>query len=301
MKWFALFFILFHLSCVPQEGDPLISSSKSFALVQASDLVVTNYSGDAALLLDKDGNFKKLLYNVDNNKEQVVGVNWNSFNNRIVLSINGVPDRVISINPFDGEYTEVVKDSQYNGNTFGLAVDNQGSYLLIESHRLEKYSKKGIRINDANFPTGNLVNNLSQVSINKEGNIIVCGYGGDRVKVYDDEINQLASTASGIGGTTNAYGCKGNKSGQIVASWDGSSDAVVIYNSDLTIEEFRFQDTTLLTAPRGVEIKKNGNILVADATYHYLLELTPELEYVRTIGGGILNYPWGILEIPDYD
>ena len=37
---------------------------------------MTNANGDSAILLDSDGYFKEIIYNVDNNVDQVIGSNW---------------------------------------------------------------------------------------------------------------------------------------------------------------------------------------------------------------------------------
>lgn len=296
---FTTFILFVFTSCISKQ-TPLETYSRDYAIMNSGDLVVTNYSGDSALLLDEDGNFKQVLYNVDNNREQVLGVNWNASTKEVVLSINGSPDRVVSISPLDGTVTETIVNGQYNGNTYGLTVDSNGDYLLIESHQIEKFTSAGARVNDGTFPTGTLFNNLTQINNTASGGFVVCGYGGDLVATYDSAANQLASKASGIASTTNGYGCDVTATGDVVASWDGTTDTVALYSSDFTTTVATYSDTTYLTAPRGVEVKADGNILIADGSFHYIVELDSSLNFVRTIGGGILNYPWQILEIPAY-
>lgn len=286
-------------SCVSEES-PLETFSRDYAVVNGGDLVVTNYSGDSAVLLDSDGNFKRLLYNVENNAEQVVGVNWNDSTNEIILSINGTPDRVVSISPLDGAATDTIISNQYNGNPFGLMVDSSGDFLLIESHQVEKFTSNGVRINDGTFPTGTLFNNLAQINPLAAGGFLVCGSGGDQVATYDESAVQIDNKVSGIGGTTNGYGCDETASGDIVAAWEGSTDTIALYNSDFSTTIATYNDSAYMSSPRGVEVKSNGNILVADAGYHYLIELDSELQFVRVLGGGLLNYPWQVIEIPEY-
>jgi hypothetical protein len=299
-KLITLFILTISLSsCVTQE-EAIATFSRDYALVNAGDLVVTNYSGDSAILLDSDGNFKKLLYNVENNREQVVGVNWNPLTKEIVLSINGSPDRIVAISPMDGSPRDAVVNSQLNGNTFGVSVAADGSYLAIESHQIEKFTAVGSRVNDGTFPTGTLITSLAQINTKANGGFVLCGYGTDFVRTYDDDATQISSTAATIAGATSPYGCDETPDGNILAAWEGSTDTIILYNSTLSSTLATFNDSTILNSPRGVEVKSNGNILVTDAGYHYLIELDSNLQYVRTIASGLLNYPWQVIEIPEY-
>lgn len=306
MKYIIL--ILFIISCVeqtPEKTSSLIDAGSGATYMLEGELVVTNYYSDSALLLDSDGNFKEILYNVENNQEQVVGVNWNNSTNEVVLSINGWPDRLIAISAIDGSQRVVVQTNQFNGSTLGVTVNSNGEYYAIETHRVEKFDSNGIRINNGNFPTGNLFNNLSQINLHSDGGFLVCGYGGDRVAIYNENGVQQFSAVSGISGTTNGFGCNQLSSGEVVTSWDGSSDTITVYNSDLSTTLASFSDTSILPAPRGIGIKANGNILVTDASYHYIVELSynsddNSLSFVRSIGGGLLNYPWQVIEIPEF-
>ncbi|MFT6631482.1 MAG: hypothetical protein ACJAS4_001431 [Bacteriovoracaceae bacterium] len=289
----------------PEETSSLIDAGSSGLFMDPTDIVVTNYFSDSAILLDSDGNFKELLYNVENNQEQVVGVNWNPITNEVFLSINGFPDRIMAISAIDGTERTVIQNTQLNGSTFGVAINSDGSILAIESHQIEKFSANGNRVNDGNFPTGTLLNNLSQVNSLSSGGFVVCGYGGDSVATYDENGSQLNIAVSGIAGTTNGYGCDETGAGEVVASWEGTTDTVVIYDNTLGSVLATYNDSGTLSSPRGVEVLENGNILVTDVGYHYLVELeynvvAGTLTYVRTIGGGLLNYPWQLVEIPTY-
>lgn len=286
-------------ACVPTQS-PLATFSNQHGVANTGDIVVTNYYGDSALLLDQDGNYKKLLYNVNNNQEQVVGVNWNPSTKEIILSINGVPDRIMAIDPLTGDVRQAIMNPQLNGNTFGVAVDNSGNYIVIETSRLEKFTASGGRINNGTFPTGNILGSMTQVNIMLNDDYLLCGYSGDRVKIYDSAMNELESKQSGISATTNAYGCNKTQSGNIIAAWEGTNDTIVLYNEDMSSEIASFNDTSILSSPRNITELGNGHFLVADAGYDHLVELSAELEFVRTLGGGVLNDPFSILEIPSF-
>lgn len=302
MKIFIIYLLTFIAltSCISQES-PLETFSRDYAVVNPGDLVVTNYYGDSAILLDADGNFKKMLYNVENNQEQVLGVTWNEFTNEIVLTINGTPDRVVAISPLDGNSRVAVQSNLYAGNAFGVAVDSDGGYLLVESHQVEKFTVLGTRVNDGIYPTGTLFNYLAQINSRKAGGFVVCSYHtGLKVATYDKDAVQLNNAVSGIAATTRSYGCNETSSGDIIVSWNGTTDTVALLDSTLSTVKATFNDSTILSSPIGIGIKSNGNFLVADSVFHYIVELDPELNFVRSLGGGILNYPWQVIEIPEY-
>jgi len=294
----------------PEDSSSLIDAGTAIVptptpYMIAGDLVVTNYSGDSAILLDLDGNFKELLYNVENNQEQVIGVNWNASTSEVVLTINGYPDRVIGISATDGTQRTIIQNVQLNGNTFGIAVNSSGDFLAIESHQVEKFDSNGNRVSNGDFPTGTLFNNLAQINPLAAGGFVTCGYGGDLVATYNAAAVQVNSKASGIPATTNGYGCDELADGSIVASWEGTTDSIVVYNSTFASTLASFNDSTIISSPRGVEQKANGNILVTDVGYHYIVELSYDsvagsLSFVQNLGGGLLNYPWQIIEIPSY-
>jgi len=298
------------ISCV-QEETPLATYSTAEnvaaaidpyygAVMVPGDIIVTNYYGDSAILLDSEGNFKKLLYNLVNNSEQVLGLNWNAVNNTVVLSINGLPDRIVEIDPLTGADTNMVISAQFNGNTFGVSVDANGNYLAVESHSVEKFNSAGYRINDADFPALNILNNGTQINTLDAGGFVLCGTGSDVVRTFDANATQIDSKASGIAATTNSYGCNETAAGNILASWDGTTDTVILYDATLTTEIAVFNNSSYMSAPRGIGVKSNGNILVADAGYHYIVELDSGLNLIRTFGGGTLSYPWQVLEVPEY-
>ena len=88
-----------------------------------------------------------------------------------------------------------------------------------------------------------------------------------------------------------------------MTAWDETTDRIVIYDNTLSSTITQFRDATVLPSPRGVFQKANGNILVTDVSYHYLIELAYDpdagtLTFVRNLGGGVLNYPYQVIEIP---
>lgn len=283
------------ISCSPKD-----TFSRDGALMSPGDIVVSNQTSDSALLLDKDGNLKKIIYNAANNLEQIFGVNWNNQTNEVLLTINGSPDRVLAVSAYDGSIREAVRHPQLNGNIYGVAADSNGDFLVIETSRIEKFTANNSRVNNGTFPTGNILTASTQINMLSTGDFVLCGTTTDRVRIYNSSAVQQAEAQSGVAGTTNAYGCAESSNGNIISTWDGTTDTVIVFNSDLSSQLFTYSDTNYIGAPRGVTVKANGNILVTDNTYEWIVELDDEANFIRTLGSGILNNPWQLIEIPEY-
>lgn len=299
MKLFALSTLLLLMSSCLQK--PKDSFSKDFALMQPGDIVITSYIGDSAILLDSDGNFKQLLYNPPNNIDAVHGASWNPITKEIMLSINGTPDRIVAVSAYDGSVRDAVRHNGLNGNTYGIAVNSDGDFWAIESNSVEKFTADGFRVSNTDFPSANILNGLAQINPLQAGGFVACGTNSDRARTFGDDGNQVNdSGGSGIGGTTNAYGCVQLPNGNIAVSWEGSNDTIRIYDSTLNTTIIDFNDTGVLSSPRNLAVKANGNILVADLGYHWIVEIDQSGNLIRTFGSGLFAYPWGIAVIPEY-
>lgn len=297
---FSIAFLPFMVSCEGLSESPIATKNSEGAILNTGDVVVTSNVSDSAIVLDQNGNFKRVLYNADNSLEQVTGITWNDSTNEVVIVINGSPDRVIGISAIDGSEREIVRSTFLNGNTYGITVMPNGDFVIVESNNLERFSSNGTRINDGDFPRISVMTTMQQLNPTASGDFVACATGSDRVRIYNDSGVQQQETASGIGGTTNSYGCGELPNGNIVATWDGTSDSVSVYDSTLGSELFRFSDTGKLNAPRGIGIKANGNILVTDAGFDRIIELTSEAEFVRVFSSAFLSDPYQIIEIPDF-
>lgn len=294
----SIFYILSLVILIGCETEPDSTLTLEAGVVNAGDIVVTNFASDSAILLDKNGKFKRVLLNVPNNQEQVTGVSWNPITQEVILAINGFPDRIVGVSAFDASVRDVVRNTQLNGNVYGVSVTDSGEYLVVESNNIEKFTATGSRISDGDFPATGIMNNPVTIRSLDLGGFVLCATGTDRVRIYNDSANQQNETSSGIGGTTNAYGCGEMSNGNIVATWDGSADSVAIYNSTLGTELFRFRDPSILSSPRSLTVRENGNILVADAGFDWIIELDNEANFLRIFSSGIFNDPYQMIEIP---
>ena len=90
------------------------------------------------------------------------------------------------------------------------------------------------------------------------------------------------------------------KDGRIAVSWNGTTDTVSIYDPTLNNLLASYSDTAILPNPWGISQRENGNLLVIDATYHYLVELSLDGEFINIIGAGLLNGPRQVFVVPDF-
>lgn len=296
----SIFTMFSLIGCDGISESPIATKNSDGAILNTGDIVVTSNVSDSAIVLDKDGNFKRVLFNADNSLEQVTGITWNADTNEVVIVINGAPDRVIGISAIDGSEREIIRNAFLNGTTNGIVIMPNNDYVVVETSNLERFTATGTRINDGDFPRLSIMTTMQQLNPLSSGDFVACATGSDRVRIYNDSGIQQQETASGIAATTNAYGCGELPNGNIVTSWDGTSDSVTIYDSTLGSELFRFSDTGKLSAPRGIGIKSNGNILVTDAGFDRIIELTSEAEFVRVFSSAFLSDPYQILEIPEF-
>lgn len=286
--------------CEVSTESPLSTTSSDGAIAITGDIVVTSSVSDAALLLDRNGNFKRVLFNVDNNLESIFGLHWDKRTNEILIAVNGAPDRIVAISAVTGEQRIAVRSTSLNGNIFDVAVAANGDFLVIESNNIERFTSSGTRVNDGDYPRINFMSVPRQLESLSTGDYMACSTTTDRVRIYNDAGVQQFETASGIAGTTNAFGCVELPNGNIAVNWEGSTDTVIIYDSTLATEIARFNDPGLLNAGRGLGVKANGNILVADAGFDQIIELDGNANFIRVLSQAFLNDPYQALEIPEF-
>lgn len=286
--------LVFLASCVEEP----IETTSTF-LIQPGDVVVTNITNDSVVLLDSTGNYKQVLYDVQNNIEAPYGVGWKSDTQEVMVSVDGA-DRVMAISAVDGTVRTLIQTSQLNGSIRGVAQLTDGSIIVAESHSIEKFDTNGNRIT-VGFPVTGGINNVENVYPKADGGFIVCSRVGDVVRTYAADGTMENSTASGIGGTTDGYGCTELSDGRIATSWSGTTDTVAIYDSLLGSTSATYNDTAYVPSPRGLAQLANGNIIVSDASYHHLVEIDPDTgDFVGIFSGYSLSTPNQLYVIPDY-
>ncbi|MBL6989623.1 MAG: hypothetical protein ISR65_07585 [Bacteriovoracaceae bacterium] len=282
---------------VPTASENVIVSKDQYAIV-AGDIAVTNTTSDVAILLDSTGAFKRVLYDVDNATETINGVGWLSSTEEVLVTVDG-SDRVMAVSAVDGSVRTLILHPQLSGAIRGVMENIDGDILIIESNNLERFTTDAFRITTG-WPITNIMSTPQQVFPLSGGGFVMCATGTDRIRTFDSDGVQVDETASGIGGTTNSYGCVELDDGRIAGTWQGSNDSVVIYSSDLSTAEMTYSNTALLGNPRGIDFRANGNLLIADASFHYLVEITSAGDYVGNIGGSVLSTPNQVFVIPTF-
>lgn len=289
--------ILTIMTLVSCNQEPIPTTSSLF--VSPGDIVVTSITNDSVVLYSSDGTFKKVIYDLTNNAEIPYGVGWKHDTNEIMIAVDG-SDRVMGVSAIDGTVRTIIQSASLSGSIRGVTQLVDGSILVAESNGVEKFTTNGIRVTDG-FPVNGGINNVENVFAKSDGGFIVCARGGDVVRTYQADGTQDDSTASGIAGTSDGYGCTELDDGNIVTAWAGTTDTVSFYDSGLNDAGFTFRDSSILPNPRGVTQLANGNIVVADATYHHLVEIdSTSGEFVGILASSGLSTPNQVIVIPDF-
>ena len=289
--------LLLTLSLYSCKEEPIPTTSNFVA--SPGDIVVTNITNDSVVLYSSSGAFKRVLFDVENNAEIPYGVGWKHDTNEIMVAVDG-SDRVVGISAVDGSVRTIIQHASLTGNIRGVTQLIDGSILVAESNNVEKFTTNGTRITDG-FPLSGGINAVENVSAKDDGGFVVCARTGDVVRTYEADGTLENSTASGIGGTTDGYGCAELDDGNIVTAWSGGTDTVSFYDSGLGDAGYTYRDASILPSPRGVAQLANGNIVVADATFHHLVEIdSTSGEFVGILASSGLSAPNQILVIPDF-
>lgn len=285
------------LTSCNEEAVPTTSTAESG--ITESDLVVVNTSSDSVVLLDSQGNFKKVLLQLSTNLQIPYGVAWSENTSEIIVSIDGTPDELVAINAETGEKRSL-NVSGLNGTIRGVTIAENGDIIVIESNNLERYTIDGTRVTDG-WPVS-VQTTAEAIYTTSEGNIILCSRGSDVVGVYDDDGALVAGTkASGIASTTDCYGAAELGNGDIAVAWSGTTDTVSIYSSDLSSDVNAYNSSDVISNPRGVTPKYDGTgFYVVDYTYSSIVEFENDGTYVQTILPGTLSLPNQMISIPSF-
>ncbi|MCB0349782.1 MAG: hypothetical protein KDD38_01280 [Bdellovibrionales bacterium] len=277
--------------CAPKKDS---AGGSAAALYKSGDIIVTNAGSDAVLVLTPDGDFKNVLFDVDNTSETVTGVSYLS-TGEILVVVEGT-DRIVAVNN-TGVSRNFVTHAQYTGNVYGVTQLASGDILAVETNNVERFDLTGSRVSTGGWPLA-LQSGGRSISAISTGGFIHCSSTADVLRTYNDAGTQQATVASGIAGTTDAFGCTSLANGNVAVAWSGTTDTVRVYDSTLTTTVASYSDIGRLAAPTGIAERANGNILVLDSTFNYIVELTSALAFSRIIGDDVLSTPQYIMVVP---
>lgn len=282
------------LSCAPanEEEDADSAGGNCFS---SGDILISNSASDVVLVLNPDGSYKNIAFNVFNNSESVFGISMSAAG-ELLVAVEGA-DRVVAVEPAACGARTFTADANLNGTLRGLAQVSNGDVLVVETNNVERFNSAGLRITTGGWPRS-LQTTGTGIRATSTGGFVHCSTGTDTVRTYDNAGTQINTVASGIAGTTDVMDCLAMSDGNIAAVFSGTTDTVRIYSSNLGSTVGSYSDISFLSTPGGIAQRANGNLLVVDRLLHYIVEVTNTGTFVDIIGDGVLNTPEFILVVP---
>ena len=309
MKFFKIIMIIliliFSFGCKQKAPTPTLSSQNN--LIKPGDIIVTNGGSRSLILLDSDGVYKSVLYDFDNS-DTVYGINFKHDTKEIIFTINGAP-RVGAISVVDGTYRNLISDINLSGVIKGLTQLNNGDILVAKTTSIERFTTNGVRLTSASpaWPMLIGVPSVEQISATKDGGFITCTSEViGKVKKFSKDSVLLATIVSGLVSTPNAMGCIELVDGKVAMAFSGTAvlgiyDQIMTVAGDLSGDKAElYLDQGVLTLPKSLSQSLNGNILVADNGFNYILEITTTGSFVRTLGDSVISLPNAVFSVPNY-
>lgn len=297
--------VAFFYGCKQKESIPTKSIQTN--LVIPGDIVVVN-SGRSLVVLDSDGNFKSVLYELDNITESIYGVAFKSDTKEIIFTINGSP-RVGAVSVMDGAYRNFITDKNLTGLLKGLVQLKNGDILVAEASSIERFNTNGVRIVSLVPPVLPIITSVAtpiltveQISPTNDGGFVVCSSGSDSVLKFDKDSKVVTHPiVKGPALTLDAMGCIELVDGKIAMAFSGTSDQVMTIPSNMTgTNKSLYIDAGQLATPKTLSLSLNGNLLVVDSGFNQIVEITTDGLFVRTLGGSVLGAPNAAFSVPNY-
>jgi hypothetical protein len=259
------------IGCQPKK----VSTDEDSSLIQTGDIVVSNAGADSVLLFDSAGKFKDVIYELDTtNGEALTGISENTVTGEILIAVDGTPDRVVAVKKSDLSSRDYIKDiTNFTGTIRGVTYLTSGETLVVETSNIEKFDSLGYRVTAGGWPKA-LQTTGSGLDALSGGGFVHCSTGSDVIRTYDATGTQVATVSSGITGTTDAIDCKANVDGSIIGVWNGTTDTVRSYSSNLATVNWSYSNLSILPTPSGVAVRANGNVLVLDSVLNHVVEIT---------------------------
>ena len=295
--------LLLNLSACLVKEEP--EATHSDLMVTQGDLVVTSFTSDSLVVFNQNGVFKKILYQLPNTVgDSISSIAWLPETNEILMAIDGTPDRIDAFSVVTGNVRNFYINTTYlTGTILGITqLKNSADVIVSEGTTTERFSSNGTRETWTTIWPTNVQANGQQLVGLSTGNWMGCSSTAG-VRISPDSTTNLAAVAtvtSAIAATTAAYGCGELSDGRIVVAWNGTSDALQVYNATLTNVATMFANNpAVLSDPRGLAIGDNDEIYVTDATRNMVIEIDPNThEKVREFGNSYLQSPRSIIVIP---
>lgn len=301
---FILFLLLMILSACKVVA-PIPTTTVSTYKIVPGDIAIVNTTADSILLLDSNGTFKEVLYTLPNSVDSIYGLAFKYDTNEILFTVNGTP-RVGAISTKDGTFRNLILDVvNLTGTLRGLTQQSNGDILIIETSTVERYSTLGVRktlVSGVTWPnTLGATAAPEQLHTAQNGDIIICGSANVN-RFTTNAVRVGAAVVSGIAGTTAANGCLELSNGNIAVAFSGTTDTISTVGASMlqvTIASV-YSDLGVLASPKSISQTLNGNILVADSGFNYIVEISPTGSFVRNLASGLVGTPNAVLSIPSF-
>lgn len=286
-----------------KQEEPISTKSSQTNLIKPGDIVVVNGASRSLILLDSNGGYKTILYDLDNIGESIYSVEFKSDTKEIIFTVNGSP-RVGAVSVVDGSYRTLISNIFLTGVLKGLAQLKNGDILVAESATIERFDTNGVRKLSASgsvWPISLGVSSVEQINATSDGGFIICSSVSDNVKKYTSNTVAVGgAVVSGIAATTDALGCIELADGSVAMAFNGTTDTVRTTTSAMTGITTVYSDLGFLASPRTLTQTLNGNLLVIDSVFNHIVEITTTGTFVRTLGGSILGAPNAAFSVPNY-
>lgn len=132
----------FLFGCKQEDVVPTTSSQTN--LIKPGDIIVVNGVSRSLILLDSNGGYKTVIYDLDNIAESIYGIAFKKDTKEIIFTVNG-STRVGAVSVVDGTYRTLISDSNLAGAIKGLTQLNNGDILVAEVNNVERFTTNGVR------------------------------------------------------------------------------------------------------------------------------------------------------------
>lgn len=293
----------------PPKND---GDSDSDAKFSSGDIIIANTGTRSVLVFDEDGKYKSTLFEISSTS----GFTPNSLlylpeTEEILIALDGTSDELIAIDKEGERRSFFLNTTLLNGTIRAMALLTGGDILVGETNAIERFRSDGLNLSAANdglsgvWPKANVQTAISGMSRMPNNGFVACSTTSDVVRTYDNTFAQVGSAASGIAGTTDVVACQGQSDGSVIAAFLGTTDTIRKYSAaDLSATAWSFSNIPSLAAPSALAIRANGNILVTDSVFNYVVELSSSGSLLGVLQGAdvdidnMLATPNSIIVVP---
>lgn len=279
-------------SCIKTNAD---LQSQDDLTVKSDDIIVLSQGTRSVIQLDHNGQYIDTLY-VAPTGSSLKALTWDRVNNRALVGYTyNATTKIISITPSNKGINDFSVNAFLTATLNTLVPTVNGFLFSATPNIIRKLNYNGAYNAGSGFPlnigpTGSIV----QMATLANNQFLVCSSTSPYIKIFNSNgVEQLsASNITPPSQATTLTGCNAISTGQIAISWSGTNDTVAVYNpNNFSTALYQYTDTAILAAPKWIQKASNGNVLIGDTSFNHIVELTPKMEFVRTLGASYFSTP----------